>query len=124
MKAKVNQGLRKRRKGVKDAVRINHITMYAYNGLIMVSIDTEEKWPEFSLSSDSGPGDFRAWSVHFHGNKDGNPLLTKVTFIPETDEEKALFRDGYCLELSQRYGPSYIIAPAVPAEAEQVILYG
>lgn len=111
---------RPRRAELQDAVCIEHVTLHRYAGLIMLSISTREKWPAHNTSKGHGPGDYCEFSVHFIAEGDKR---TTVTFVPESENEYALLRDGYTLHLSGRYGASYILAPSIPLDSEQELLY-
>lgn len=119
MKALINQFVRKRRAGVKDAVHINHILMYAYKGLMVVKIDTKERWCDNDPCFTSGT--HTAVDIFFHDEVDGKNRSTCVTLLPETPEEEALMRE-YCVRVSNKYGPTYLFAP-MEDDKTQVVLY-
>lgn len=102
------------------AVHINHITMVEYKHGILLSIDTKEKYPTFFISYSFQNGKCNQFTIYFH--TETKDTIT-VSVIPETKREKNILKDGYILDVCNRYGPNFLLVPGLPKDFEQILLY-
>lgn len=109
----------------EGAITVRRVTITKYRGVIMVNVDTEQKWPECSYSSTIGPGDYQSQTIQLEVKDDNLAKWTLVELIPETDEEHYLMRHSFLTLACSRYGPTYLFTPQPTQEemADQVDVF-
>jgi hypothetical protein len=114
------------------AVRVNSVVIWPYGRNIMVSIDTKEKWPELLGGVSGGDYEFRfdfivPESCYKKGKKncfDPKKHITSVTLTPTTKVERKLFKNGFFLEHSKRYGRTYVLTPKFVRTPRHKVIFG
>jgi hypothetical protein len=122
MKITINDFIRPRRRGVKDAVKIKKIETFLHHGITEVGIDTDERHPEFYIGYGNGPAGY-VITIHFHDQRDDKHFATTVSIKGETEQEDNLLRSSHFVTLRNHYGPLFAIIPYVPSDCEATVVF-
>lgn len=102
----------------EGSVIVRRVTITKYRGIIMVNIDTTEKWPSCSYSSTHGPGDYESRTIQLENTEPGHDSpWTSVELIPGSEDERLLMKNCFLTLASNRYGPTYLFTP-MPTDEE------
>lgn len=106
---------------VSHPKQVNYVTMMKKNdGSYLISIDTINKYHD-SINMCSSYNKDRCVGITLYFTLCGKSYHVKL--IPTTKKDKELFNDSYFLQVSQRYGATYLLTPAVNPNAKQYVLW-